>query len=170
MPGQPTPRVSLVLPTVALLEAASRSRGELERELGLAVPEGWPEFPQTIPFSLGVLRDKPDEADWWTYLFVDTTAGTLVGSGGLKGPPIDGVAEIGYEIAPALRGHGYATEAATLLIDRAAAGGATQIGAHTLAAENPSVGVLRKLGFEIVGTIDDPDAGAIWHWRRDARP
>lgn len=166
MSARPVRRVSLMLPSVAMMEAALISPRDLARELGLAVPVGWPEFPQTIPFTLAILRDKPSEAHWWTYLFVDRDAGTLVGSGGLKGPPVDGVAEIGYEIAPSLRRRGYATEAAALLIARAGSGGATQVDAHTLAQENPSVAVLRTLSFELIGTANDPDVGEVWHWRR----
>jgi hypothetical protein len=36
--------------------------------------------------------------------------------------------------------------------------------AHTLASENPSTGVLRALGFELMEELDDPDEGTIWEW------
>ena len=71
------------------------------------VPAGWPEFPESITFSIAKLKERPDEADWWMHLFLDPD-GRLVGSGGFVGPPANGVAEIGYEIAPEFRGRGYA--------------------------------------------------------------
>ena len=41
----------------------------------------------------------------------------------------------------------------------------TMVDAHTLAENNPSVSVLKRLGMEFTGQVDDPDDGPIWHWR-----
>jgi RimJ/RimL family protein N-acetyltransferase len=40
--------------------------------------------------------------------------------------------------------------------------------AHTLAEQNASTAILRNLGFEFVGTLDHPEEGVIWEWRRKA--
>jgi ribosomal-protein-alanine N-acetyltransferase len=38
--------------------------------------------------------------------------------------------------------------------------------AHTLAEENASVRILRRLQFAHLGTVDDPDDGPVWRWER----
>lgn len=53
---------------------------------------------------------------WGTYLFLLRDGSSLVGSGGYKGPPRDGVVEVGYEIAPEYRNQGFAAEAKRALI------------------------------------------------------
>ncbi len=186
----------LVVATPDLLRAATSGPDPLGAALGVAIPAGWPEFPEGLTYVQDVLETRPAEADWWTYFFLDADAGldvgphgtgpergtgtgttttaegragggTLVGSGGFKGPPADGVAEIGYEIAPALRGRGYATAFAGLLVERARAlAPVSAVDAHTLAQENASTAVLRKSGFALLGTVTDPDDGDLWHWRR----
>ena len=90
----------------------------------------------------------------------------LVGSGGYKGPPTEqGMVEIGYEIAEAYRGRGFATEMAQLLVQKALEAPEVQlVQAHTLAEENASVKVLRKCGFQHVETLSDPDEGDVWRW------
>ena len=102
------------------------------RLIGSTVPEGWPEFPESIVFTLDRLRDHPNDADWWMHFFVSGDA--LVGSGGFVGPPQDGVVEIGYELAPAFRGKGLGTAAARALVEKArATGTVTKVIANTLA-------------------------------------
>jgi [ribosomal protein S5]-alanine N-acetyltransferase len=129
------------------------------RLIGSPVPEGWPEFPEAIGFTLDRLREHPDEGDWWMHFFV--SADVLVGSGGFVGPPQDGVVEIGYELAPAFRGTGLGTAAAR---KARATGAATLVIANTLAHENPSTGVLRRLEFQWVRELVDPEQGPIWRW------
>jgi RimJ/RimL family protein N-acetyltransferase len=74
----------------------------------------------------------------------------LVGSCGLGRRP-SGAVELGYWIARPFWGRGYATEAATALIDIARTLGFTRLeGSHFL--DNPASGrVLEKLGFEPLG-------------------
>ena len=40
-----------------------------------------------------------------------------------------------------------------------------KIKAFTLMEENPSVRILRRLGFAMIGTAQDADAGEVWEWR-----
>ena len=74
----------------------------------------------------------------------------LVGSCGLGRRP-SGAVELGYWIARSFWGRGYATEAATALIDIARTLGFTRLeGSHFL--DNPASGrVLEKLGFQPLG-------------------
>ncbi|MCP9272388.1 GNAT family N-acetyltransferase [Mycolicibacterium arenosum] len=144
------------------LEAFQRDPAEFAARIDSPVPVGWPEFPEAFEFTVDKLRESPAEADWWMHLFFDD--GLLVGSGGFVGPPDDGVVEIGYEIAPELRGRGYATAAARAMVAKAVAAGVHTVIAHTMPEENPSTGVLRKLGFRHTGEATDPDEGSVWKW------
>jgi RimJ/RimL family protein N-acetyltransferase len=147
--------------TIEHLVALQSDPSAFGRLIGSAVPEGWPEFPESIGFTLDRLREHPDEGDWWLHFFISRDA--LIGSGGFVGPPQDGVVEIGYELAPAFRGKGLGTAAAGALIEKAR-GAATLVIANTLAHDNPSTGVLRRLGFQWVRELVDPEEGPIWRW------
>jgi [ribosomal protein S5]-alanine N-acetyltransferase len=157
--------VLLVPATTAALEALARDRASFGALLGVDVPDGWPEFPEAIDFTIDRLRSHPDEQQWWLHFFV--VDAQLVGSGGFTGPPQHGVAEIGYEIAPAHRNRGYATAAASAMIEKASGSGeVTTVIAHTLPQPSPSTGVLTRLGFTHVADVVDPDEGPVWRWER----
>lgn len=148
------------------LEAYQRDPEDFAARIGSPVPAGWPEFPEAFEFTIDKLRSSPAEAEWWMHLFFDD--GRLVGSGGFVGPPDDGVVEIGYEIAPEFRGRGYATAAARAMVGTAFATDVHTVIAHTMPEENPSTGVLRKLGFRHTGEVTDPDEGTVWKWELTA--
>ena len=157
-------RLKLVPATIAHLVALQSDSAAFGDLIGSPVPKGWPEFPESVDFTLDRLRAHPDEADWWMHFFLADS--TLVGSGGFTGLPSQRTVEIGYEIAPQFRGRGFATAAAAQLIDKARrSGGVDAVIAHTLAEHNPSTGVLRKLGFEWAGEVPDPEQGTVWRWR-----
>ena len=161
------PRVRLVPATVPLLTALNEDRARFGELLGSPAPDGWPEFPEAIDFTLEHLRSAP-EADraWSMQLFVDPATGRLLGSGGFAGPPVDRTVEIGYEVAPAFRGRGFGSAAARALVERAVAGGEVDhVVAHTQPGPNPSTGVLRSLGFEHIADAEDPEVGTVWEWR-----
>jgi [ribosomal protein S5]-alanine N-acetyltransferase len=90
----------------------------------------------------------------------------LVGFGGFKGAPVDGVVEIGYLTFPAHEGTGVATDITALMLEIAREVGVTLVLAHTLPEENASTTVLRKCGFAKIGVTDDPDDGVVWRWER----
>ena len=155
--------VRLLPATVEYLLALQTDPAAFGLLVGSAVPAGWPEFPESIGFSIDRLRDHPGEADWWMHFFLADEQ--LVGSGGFVGPPQDGVVEIGYELAPAFRGRGLGIAAARALVEKAvASGNVTMVLANTLAQENPSTGVLRRLGFTQTLELVDPEEGPIWRW------
>jgi RimJ/RimL family protein N-acetyltransferase len=149
--------------------AFQRGREALSGLLGVAVPLEWPEFPEafTLPELGDVSADEPELNSWPGYLFVDRSQGALIGNGGYSGEPNRaGEVEVGYEVAPAYRNLGYASEAVRALVDNALkVSKVTAVIAHTLAVENASVRVLRKIGFQWDGEIVSEDAGAIWRWR-----
>jgi RimJ/RimL family protein N-acetyltransferase len=161
------PQVRLVAATVPLLNALRDDRSLFSELVGSPVPSGWPEFPEAIGFTLEHLQ-VASEADrpWSMQFFVDDADGRLVGSGGFAAPPLERTVEIGYEVAPEFRGHGFGTAGARALVDRAVASGEVDhVVAHTMAGPNPSTGVLRSLGFQHVADQEDAEVGVVWEWR-----
>ena len=161
------PQVRLVPATVPLLNALNKDRTLFCALIGSPVPDGWPEFPEAIDFTLKHLQESP-EADhaWSMQFFIDAASGRLLGSGGFAARPVDRAVEIGYEVAPAFRGQGFGTAAARALIERAVASGEVDhVMAHTRPGPNASTGVLVSLGFEHVADQEDPEVGTVWEWR-----
>jgi ribosomal-protein-alanine N-acetyltransferase len=159
--------VRIIPATPTHLSAYLQDPQHLATLLGSPVPEGWPEFPEAIPFTLEVLEARPAESEWWMYFFVDDATGALVGSGGFAGAPSDGQVEIGYEIAPAFRRRGYATAATNALIQKAIESGEVQrIVAHTLVSDERSAGVLRAAGFTECEHVTHPEDGELVRWHR----
>ena len=84
--------------------------------VGASVPDDWP--PETLadalPVLLGWLEASPERVGWFGWYALAAVDGAaepvLVASGGFKGPPVDGTAEIGYSVLPRFQGRGYATE------------------------------------------------------------
>ena len=95
------PQVRLVPATVPLLNALNEDRTLFGELMGSPVPDGWPEFPEAIGFTLEHLQNAP-EADraWSMQFFVDPATGRLLGSGGFAARPVDRAVEIGYEDRP----------------------------------------------------------------------
>jgi len=161
------PPVALLPATLQHLEAFERDRDEFGRLIGSPVPDGWPQFPESIGFTRERLAAHPEEAGWWMFFFLEPESGTLLGSGGFAGPPRDRVVEFGYEIAPEFRGRRFGVGAAAAMLHRAAESGEVDaVTAHTLPEENPSTRVLATLDFERDGESTDPDEGTVWRWRR----
>lgn len=101
---------------------------------------------------------------WVGYLAV--AEGRGVGGGAFVGPPVDRCVEIAYYTLPAeeRRGHAGRTAAGLVALARAQDPGIA-VKAHTLQEDNASTRILRRLGFAVVGTAMDPDAGEVWEWR-----
>ncbi len=164
-----TDRLYLIPSTLPLLDAvAEQNWPALSTALGgVDIAENWNHFPEAQAWMRDYLHENPDEITWWNYLIVHRTDARLIGTCGYKGAPTpDGVVEIGYEIADRYQGLGLATETARALVKLAFGYDAVQvILAHTLAEENASAAVLRKLGFSFVEEIFDLEDGKIWQWR-----
>ena len=164
-----TARLRLIPATEAHLRAALVSNETLAAATGRVVPASWPpeHFDKAaVQFTLDWLtRRRADPA--WGFYFIEVPGpngepGTLVGAGGFKGAPdSDSIAEIGYSVLPDFQRRGYALEAVRGWVDFAFASRKAQmICAHTLASGAPSIGVLEKAGFKLVGKGRDPGAPA----------
>jgi ribosomal-protein-alanine N-acetyltransferase len=101
---------------------------------------------------------------WVGYIAV--VDGSPVGGGAFVGPPKDGCVEIAYFTLPEHQGRGFAGQTAAGLVAIARAHHPSiKLKAFTLKEENPSVRILRRLGFSMVGLAHDADAGEVWEWR-----
>jgi RimJ/RimL family protein N-acetyltransferase len=157
----------LLVPDLAALEAALQGPDALSAALGgCDVAEGWNGFPEALSAARDALAADPASARWGTRLFVIDEPPTLVGWGGFKGPPADGVVELGYEIAPAHRGRGLASAAVEEMLREAFdTPQVDSVIAHTLSEPGPSTRVLEKTGFDRVGEVADDQVGTAWRWR-----
>lgn len=166
MPHILTPRLELIPADVDALRAELAGPRALGLILRRIVPDTWP--PElydrdAILYSLRRLTDDPSEADWGFYYFAQrreiAADGVLVGAGGFKGAPDQGVVEIGYSILAEQRRCGYASEAVEGLVAFAfSVARAERVIAHTLRSLTASIRVLERTGFVCVGA--GQDAGA----------
>jgi RimJ/RimL family protein N-acetyltransferase len=100
---------------------------------------------------------------WIGYIACENAA--LVGVCGFKTAPQDGRVEIAYGTKPGFEGQGVATQMARELI-RIARDHDPQIKvfAQTLPEENASTSLLKKLGFQCLGSVEHPEDGTVWEW------
>ena len=146
-----TARSRLIPATPAILDAELEGHARLAQALAASLPPDWPPEHHdidTLRFWRNALS-QPGAAGWWLHYMVLTAATrpTLVGAVSYKGPPADGVVEIGYSVVPSWQQRGLATEACQALIESAWERGAMVIVAHTFSHLQPSIRVLHKLGF-----------------------
>lgn len=157
--------IRLVRADLSLLDAALQGDDALGRALGIEVVPGWVTFTEALPPTREAVAADPGRGEWGARFFVAGDPPELVGWGGFKGPPEDGVVELGYEIAEARRGGGIATAATRAMLEEAFADPrVTAAIAHTLAERNASNRVLEKAGFSFDGEADE-DGETIWRWR-----
>jgi RimJ/RimL family protein N-acetyltransferase len=103
---------------------------------------------------------------------VESHDGTFVGDCGLTVQDVEGTphVEIGYHLLPAMRGHGYATEAALSVCDWAAAHGVDHLVALVRPDNAPSQRVARRLGMEVERTAHVHGGDALVFGMRLVRP
>jgi [ribosomal protein S5]-alanine N-acetyltransferase len=167
-----TTRLQLRPYTPADLLALIAGLDEFSSQFGAQAAEGLREFFVSGDVSLEWLAmlqaARAGVADPWLFGFgvIERSSESVVATAGFKGPPDDaGIAEIAYAVAPSHQGRGYATEAASALVQFARADARVrQVRAHTLPEPNASTRVLTKCEFERVGEVVDPDDGLVWRW------
>jgi RimJ/RimL family protein N-acetyltransferase len=162
--------VRLVRAELLLMDAALTGDDALARAIGSAVVPGWVTFPRALQDTRDHLAAQPNASAWGARFFLAGNPSELVGWGGFKGPPKDGVVELGYEIAESRRGRGLATAATRAMLAEAfSTNEVISAIAHTLPERNASTRVLEKAGFRFDGD-DDEDGEYVWRWRRDRTP
>jgi ribosomal-protein-alanine N-acetyltransferase len=157
-----TERLELVLLSPGLMEALLAGRRD---EAGFAIPEDWPDehSRRFLAYRVRQAHEDPAQEPWLVRAMV--LDGEMIGHIGFHGAPgrnalqaLDAV-EVGYTVFPEHRGRGYATEAV-----RALFAWATEQGVHRFVASvgpqnEPSLAIVRKLGFREVGRHWDDEDG-----------
>ena len=156
--------IRLVRAELHLMEAALAGDDALAKALGYDVVDGWATFTEALQPTRDALAANPCGSVWAARFFVARDPPELVGWGGFKGPPKDGVAEVGFEIAEARRGRGLATAATRAMLAEAFADErVTAVIAHTLPECNASNRVLEKAGFRFGGEAQE-DNEVVWRF------
>jgi RimJ/RimL family protein N-acetyltransferase len=136
-------------------------------ELGFAVPDDWPDEHDRrfLAFRLRQMGDEPTRGPWLVRAVVLPGSRELIGHVGFHGPPginslraADAV-EIGYTIFPEHRRQGYAGEAVAALLEWARARGINRFVASVGPGNEPSLKLVRRLGFVEVGRHWDDEDG-----------
>jgi RimJ/RimL family protein N-acetyltransferase len=161
--------LDLVSMTREFMEAVLAGRlAEAERELGAALPTAPPDegLERFLRRRIGQLREDPDIQRWLTRAIVlPGTGRAMVGNVGFHGPPgvnatdNERALELGYAVLPEHRRQGYASEAVGGLIAWARTQGIGHFVASVAPANEPSLAIIRKLGFVRTGQQMDPEDG-----------
>ena len=151
-----------------MLAARAQDRAALAEFLGCEVAPGWPSdgvLNHQLPGQIAAF-EQGIPLKWLGRLIVLRARPTLIGVINLKGAPDDeGRVEIGYEVQQVFRREGYASEAATALIEWCFADATvTAVRARTLKQNEPSQQMLRQLGFKRIGPQRDPVLGEMIVW------
>jgi ribosomal-protein-alanine N-acetyltransferase len=150
MPTIQTARLTIRPFTREMMLAALDDPAVAGALLGLHVAAGWPNDVErgVLAALTNQIERDPALADWQMQVFIQTEERVIIGTGGFKGrPDTTGMVDLGYGIAPAYQGQGYATEAGAALIAWAfAQPGVRRVFADCLATNPASARVLAKLG------------------------
>jgi ribosomal-protein-alanine N-acetyltransferase len=151
------------------LEASlAGDRAGMEALLGARVPDDWPEQRHT-QFFLTRLRDQPSWAPWIARALVLRGERRMLGHAGFHSAPapkyldeyLPGGIELGYTVFARDRRRGYAREAVLALMEFARREHAALTGfvASISPTNEPSLALVRGLGFSKIADYDDPEDG-----------
>ena len=155
-----TERLQRVPHDEALMEALL-----LGGELPFEVPGDWPDEHDArfLGLRLLQLRENPERRAWPVCAIVRD--GAMVGHIGYHGPPgvnarrAPDAIEVGYTVFPEHRRQGLATEAVRALVDAARTQGVERVVASVSPKNEPSLRLVRGLGFVEVGRHWDDEDG-----------
>jgi RimJ/RimL family protein N-acetyltransferase len=163
-------RFELVPMTAAFIEAVLEDRRpDAEAIASVKLPDDWPDEHDRrfLGLRLRDLRERPGTDGWYAYAAVRPDEDrTMIGFAGFHGPPgrnareeADAV-ELGYTIFAPYRGQGYATEAVRALVRWASEEHGIRRFLASVGPDNdPSLAIVRKLGFREIGRHWDDEDG-----------
>jgi [ribosomal protein S5]-alanine N-acetyltransferase len=127
-------------------------------------------FEGALQHMLKEMQDLQVRHPWLPYLVVFRPDLALIGLCGFKSvPDAQREIEIGYSISPKYQNRGFATSAASQLIEIACKSQLVDcVFAHTLPEKNASTSVLTKCGMVKVSEAIEPDIGTVWRWETRA--
>jgi [ribosomal protein S5]-alanine N-acetyltransferase len=161
-----TNRLQLVPLSPRFLDALLDRRDDAEATLGLAVPADWPDAHDRrfLDLRRNQARADPAREEWLP--FAIARDGRMIGHIGFHGPPgVNGpkqpdALEVGYTVFEPWRRQGYATEAVTGILDWAQAKHGVRHFVASVSPQNePSLALVRRLGFRQTGTQWDDEDG-----------
>lgn len=133
---------------------------------GLRLPPGGVDTPEALVVVRSIHAAAGGDAAPPTWMMV--VGDEVVGLCGRSRPDGDGLAEIGYSVAPERRGRGHATAAVALLaLALLADPKVAAVVAVTTLTNTPSHRALERNGFVETGRETRPDDGPVILWRRD---
>ena len=150
---------SLSLPQIEALVSGAVDIG------GIAILPGAlpPNF--VLVAASAALREGNPQLWYSPWLFLAPDSAAAVGTGGFKGAPASGRAEIGFGIAESCRGRGFATQAVLRLVEIAGSQDhVTEIYAETAIANVASRRVVEKSGFSHIGQQTTEADGEVDRW------
>lgn len=122
-----------------------------------------PDCRESIYMSMEFYNKIGFEPPWIGYYA--QVQGRLVGAAAFKGKPRDGKVEIAYGTFPQYQQQGIGAEMCRqLVLLSLKTDSSIRITARTLPEENYSTKILKKNGFELLGTIWDEEDGNVWEW------
>ena len=135
-------------------------RDEAQSLLGFALPPSWPEEERwLLQLRLAQLKEDPDALPWLLRALVLRRRNEGIGHINFHGPPHEGKVEIGYTVEPAYRRKGYAEEAVRAMFGWAREQGVRRFIASVSPDNEPSLSLIRKLGFKPTGVQWDEEDG-----------
>jgi ribosomal-protein-alanine N-acetyltransferase len=100
----------------------------------------------------------------WICYYVELD-GQLVGSAGIKGPPINGQIEIAYGTMEPYQHQGIGTKICRALVELSLkTDPSIKITARTVPENTYSTKVLINNNFVCLGIVNDPEDGDVWEW------
>lgn len=171
MPALVTERLKLVPITLEAIEAVlDHDKARAEAIVGAQFPRAWPNdelVAQGFPFSREALRANPEIRLWGDSLILLRDEPRVVGSVVFHGHPGDGVAEVAYSITEASRRNGYAIEATTAAVEWALVqDGIAAVQATTFPWHVASLGVIKRLGMQLIGSREHDTLGELLVFER----
>jgi len=162
-------RLELVWLSPEFIEALlAGGAAEAAQIAGFALPADWPNDHDArfLAFRLKQAREDPTQSPWLVRAIVLREPGRpMIGHIGFHGGPgrnarkAPDAVEIGYSVFPEHRRRGYATEAVRALLDWARAQGVDRFVASVGPDNEPSLAIVRRLGFKQTGERMDEEDG-----------
>ena len=162
-----TNRLELVRLSPPFLDALlDGRRADAESALGLELPSDWPDGHdfRFLALRRNQAREDPGREEWLPCAIAPD--GQMVGHIGFHGPPgvngpkKPGALEVGYTVFEPFRRRGYATEAVVGILEWArTAHGVRHFVASVRPDNEPSLALVRRLGFRQTGTQWDDEDG-----------
>jgi len=153
-----TERLQLIPFSLELKKLAIYDRMQITEKLGIGLSDDWPaaDYAEALPTFIRRMEQDPFAAIWDGIIVHKADRLAIGGMGFHNGPDDTGTVEIGYDIIPAYRNWGYASEMAHRVIAWAFAQPRIRaVKARCVYHNIGSIRVLEKVGMRRIGQDGD---------------